>query len=329
MNLSVYLALVVVLLVGFLATPVPTSMSTATPPALEIIEAAIVAPAVEMVKASPLALMAPPRPAAITWDLPVTRNERVDYWIQWLSRKHHERTALWLARSGRYGPMAREKLRERGMPEDLTYLALIESGFSPAAISVAQAAGMWQFIEETGRRYGLRVTPYVDERLDPVKSTDAALTYLQELHGRFGSWYLAAAAYNSGENRVERLLREHADNARGDEGLYWKIQPHLPRETQDYVPLILAAGHIGKEPRRYGFRTVSYHAPLAYDTVRAPGGTSLESIARAAGTPVIDVVELNQHYVQQVTPPGKPVDVRIPEGRAATFEANFTRTEAP
>jgi membrane-bound lytic murein transglycosylase D len=315
------------LVVGFLALPVPTAMSTAPPRAMEIVQTALVAPAIEMAKASPIAALARPPLPAITWDLPVTRNKRVDFWIRWLSRTNRERTALWLARSGRYGPMAREKLRERGMPEDLTYLALIESGFSSAATSVAQAAGMWQFIEETGRRYGLKVTPYVDERRDPVKSTDAALRYLQDLHGRFGSWYLAAAAYNSGENRVERLLRQHAGNARGDETLYWKISPHLPRETQDYVPLMLAAGHIGKEPRRYGFRKVRYQAPLAYDTVRAPGGTRLHVIARAIGTPEDAVVELNQHYVRRMTPPGrKHADVRIPEGRSPAFEANFART---
>ena len=121
------------------------------------------------------------------------------------------------------------------MPEDLSYLALIESGFSPGATSRAKATGLWRFIAETGRRYGLKVTPYVDERRDHVKATDAALDYLQELRGRFGSWYLAAAAYNSDENRVERILRERTGSARGEEALYWQIAPFLPRETQDYV----------------------------------------------------------------------------------------------
>src|SRR5690606_30020651 len=131
---------------------------------------------------------------------------------------------------------------------DLLYLALIESGLSPKAYSHAAASGLWQFISETGQRYGLEVSRDVDERRDPIQSTSAALDYLQDLYGRFGSWYLAAAAYNTGENRVERILRERAGGAKGDDALFWTIAPYLPRETRDYVPLMLAAAHIGKEP---------------------------------------------------------------------------------
>jgi membrane-bound lytic murein transglycosylase D len=312
-----------------LALPVPTAIAPVLTPAVAPKAAAHVSlPALPQAYAAlpPQRIPAFPQPRLpITWDLPVTRNARVDFWIRWLSRHNHHRTALWLERSGRFGPMTREKLRARGMPEDLVYLALIESGFSPNAISRAQAVGLWQFVAETGRRYGLKVTPYVDDRRDPVKSTDAALVYLQELHGRFGSWYLAAAAYNSGENRVERLLRERADNARGDETLYWQISPYLPRETRDYVPLMLAAGHIGKDPVRYGFRRLAYQAPLAYDTVRAPAGTSLHVIAEASGVTSDEVLELNQHYVRGVTPPGRPSHVRIPEGQAPVFQSNFAR----
>ena len=267
----------------------------------------------------------PPAAALITWDLPVSRNERVDFFIRWLSGYNRARTALWLARSGRYGPMTREKLRARGMPEDLTYLALVESGFSPSATSSAKAIGLWQFIAETGRRYGLKVTPYVDERRDPVRATDAALDYLQALYARFGSWYLAAAAYNTGENRVERILRERTGSARGEEALYWQISPFLPRETRDYVPMILAAGHIGKEPARYGFEDLEYQPPFTFDTVRAPGGTSLELIATAVGVSASEIFDLNQHYVLKVTPPGRLADVRIPQGRLPVFEANFAR----
>ena len=264
-------------------------------------------------------------PSLVVWDLPVSRNERVDHFIRFLTGRNRDKTALWLERSGRYGPMTREKLRARGMPEDLTYLALIESGFSPGATSHAKAVGLWQFIEETGRRYGLKVTPYLDERRDPVKATDAALRYLQELYVRFGSWYLAAAAYNTGENRVERILREHAGSARGDEELYWQISPQLPRETRDYVPLMLAAGHIGKQPERYGFDELDYHPLLAFDTVQAPGGVSLAVIAQAAGVAAAEIFDLNPHYVQKVTPPGAVADVRIPQGRSPIFEVNFPR----
>jgi hypothetical protein len=160
------------------------------------------------------------------------------------------------------------------MPEDLFYLAMIESGLSNRAVSHASAVGLWQFIAETGRRYGLEVSTYVDERRDPLKSTDAALDYLTDLHDRFGSWYLAAAGYNSGENRVERILRQRAGGQKGDDALYWRIASHLPRETRDYVPLMLAAGHIGKDPNAYGFYGIEHQAPLAFDRVEVGGASA-------------------------------------------------------
>lgn len=261
----------------------------------------------------------------VTWDLTVTPHERVDYWIDFLKGRNYDRTRLWLERSGRYEPMIREQLRARGMPEDLIYLALIESGFSPRAYSRAHASGIWQFIEETGRRYGLRVTRYLDERRDPIKSTTAALDYLEELYRRFGSWYLAAAAYNTGENRVDRILRQRAGGKRGDDALFWKIAPYLPRETRDYVPLMLAAGHIAKEPEKYGFKDLKYHEPLSFETVAVPGGTSLRVVARAAEVSHDEVRDLNPHLVQGVTPPGSEWSVRLPNGRSHVFAQNFER----
>jgi membrane-bound lytic murein transglycosylase D len=265
------------------------------------------------------------RAGEVTWDLPVTRNERVDYWIDFLTGRNRERTHLWLERKGMFEPMITERLRSRGMPEDLIYLALIESGFSTRAYSSAHAVGIWQFIAETGRRYGLEVSSQVDERRDPVKATDAALDYLEELYRRFGSWYLAAAAYNSGENRVARILRERADGARGDDELYWKIAPYLPRETRDYVPLMLAAGHIGKEPEKYGFTGLQPHEPLAFEAVRVPGGSSLRAVARAAGVEPRVVEDLNPHLLHAATPAGRAWEVRIPPGRSPQFAANFSR----
>ena len=261
--------------------------------------------------------------AAVTWDLPVTRNERVDEWIDFLKGGNAERTQLWLERSGRYAPMIQGELRRRGMPEDLLYLALIESGFSPRAVSSASAVGIWQFISETGQRYGLQVSGEVDERRDPIKATSAALDYLQDLYDRFGSWYLAAAAYNSGENRVDRVLRERAGGARGADSLFWTIAPHLPRETRNYVPLMLAAGHIGKEPGKYGFPEIEYQEPLAFDVAWVPGGTELVTVAKAAGVAESDVKDLNPQLLRARTPNGRGWAVRIPSGTKLAFAARF------
>lgn len=262
------------------------------------------------------------------WDLTETSNARVDYWIDFLKGRNYEKTRLWLERSGRYSAMIRGELRARGMPEDLIYLALIESGFSPRAYSSAHASGIWQFIEETGRRYGLRVSPYLDERRDPVKSTVAALDYLEELYQRFGSWYLAAASYNTGENRVDRILRERAGGQRGDDALFWKIAPYLPRETRDYVPLMLAAGYIAKEPAKYGFDGLEYHEPLRFESITVPGATSLRAVARAAEVSQDALQDLNPQLLQGITPPGQHWSVRLPPGHSETYARNFERVLA-
>jgi membrane-bound lytic murein transglycosylase D len=261
--------------------------------------------------------------AGVKWDLPVTRNDRVDTWIDFLQNRNKDKTELWLERSGKYTPMIREQLRARGMPEDLIYLAFIESGYSTKARSHAAAVGLWQFIAETGKRYGLEVNGYVDERRDPIESTDAALDYLQELYDRFGSWYLAAAAYNTGENRVARIMRQRTGSERGADQDFWKIAGLLPRETRNYVPLMLAAGHIGKEPNKFGFESVDYQQPLAFANVSVPGGVALSTVAKAAGVSVESVEELNPHLLRGMTPPKKNWTVRIPEGSELRFAEAF------
>ncbi len=193
--------------------------------------------------------------ASAGWDLSNLDNARVDSWIKTFSTnpKVKDRFALWLDRKSAYEPMISAKLTERDMPQDLIYLAMIESGFNPKAQSPAKAGGLWQFISETGQRYGLTVTKRVDERNQPVKATDAALSYLSDLHDRFGSWYLAAAAYNTGENRVGRIMREVTGSEKGTDADYYRISHLLPKETQDYVPMMIAAARISKDPVKYGF----------------------------------------------------------------------------
>lgn len=261
---------------------------------------------------------------AMTWDLPATRNDAVESWIDYLAGRNADNTRLWMERSGKYAPMIRAELRRRGMPEDLLYLAFIESGFTPRAYSSAAASGIWQFIADTGRRYGLEVNAEVDERRDPLKSTGAALDYLQELHDEFGSWYLAAAAYNSGENRIARVLKERTGSAKGSDAAFWAIAPFLPKETRNYVPLMLAAGYINKQPEEHGFATVDYQAPLAFEVAWVPGGTPLTVVARAAGVTDSAVKDLNPHLMQGHTPANRGWAVRIPSGSKGTFEQSFT-----
>jgi membrane-bound lytic murein transglycosylase D len=189
------------------------------------------------------------------WDIANLDNRRVDMWIEIFTTrpKLRERFAVWLERKPKFEPMISAKLADRDMPQDLIYLAMIESGFNPKAYSHAKAGGLWQFIAETGQRYGLTVNKRVDERNHPDKATDAALAYLTDLHERFGSWYLAAAAYNTGENRVGRIMREVTGKERGTDADYYRISSRLPRETRDYVPMMIAAARISKDPAKYGF----------------------------------------------------------------------------
>lgn len=252
----------------------------------------------------------------VTWDLHVSDHERVDFFKEFLMGKNYDKTRTWLERIGKYGPMIQNELRERGMPEDLLYLTMIESGLDPNAYSRADAAGLWQFIEETGERYGLEVSTYVDERRDPIKATGAALTYLQEMHGQFDSWYLSAAGYNTGENRVARLMRETTGSEKGSDEGYWEIWDRLPSETRDYVPLMLAMGHIAKEPAKYGFHDLEYEEPLQFEEVVVPGGTKLADVASAAGVDGETIYDLNPHFVKKQTPPNRSMAVRVPVGQS-------------
>jgi membrane-bound lytic murein transglycosylase D len=264
----------------------------------------------------------------VGWDLPVVRNEFVQRFVDLFVHAQSDRMALYLKRSGRYEGMIRAKLRERGMPEDLLYLSMIESGFNPNARSKAEAVGLWQFIASTGRGYGLRIDSYVDERRDPEKSTDAALRYLQDLYDQFGSWNLAAAAYNSGGNRVARIMREETGTVRGLESDFWRIRGRLPSETREYVPLMFAAALIGKEPQKYGLQDVERLLPIPVERVEVPAGTSLDVVAAAVAMESRALKELNPHLLRAVTPPGSPYPVVIPEGRAPLLLANLARAQA-
>lgn len=257
-----------------------------------------------------------------TYDIDVqsfANHDRVQYYIDFFLGPARDRFAIWLTRLPRYEGMIRERLRQYGVPEDLVYLALIESGYSNTAVSRARAVGMWQFVTSTGRQYGLAQDVWVDERRDPFRATDAAARHLADLNQQFGSWYLAAAAYNAGAGRVERGLRRlpNASDAPTDSTFFElsKNGRYLRRETRDYVPKLIAAALIAKEPARYGFDSVPPAAPLTFDEVRIRDATGLDVVARLADTTLRALTELNPQFVRGVTPPKREVLVRVPRGR--------------
>lgn len=179
-------------------------------------------------------------------------HKQVDSWVQRFSTSLKGDFQLSLDRMGKYDDMILAKLDERKMPRELIYLAMIESNFNPTAKSRVKAVGMWQFMSATARQYGLTVGRHVDERKDPEKATDAALTYLAKLHDRFGSWYLAAAAYNSGAGTVSKAMRKVLGRTTGTDEDFFRIAKALPKETRDYVPKLIASAKVGSDPVRYG-----------------------------------------------------------------------------
>ena len=263
-------------------------------------------------------------PENLKYELPLDMNDKVDRWIKYFESDIHERFSTYLSRLGRYGPMIHERLRAAGLPADLVYLAMIESGLNPRAYSRARAVGIWQFIRGTGRAYGLKVDYWVDERRDPFKSTDAAIAHLSDLYDEFGSWYLAAAAYNAGSGRVRRAI---ARTGRRD---YWDLTrgTSLRRETRSYVPKMIAAAIISKNPEKYGFRDIVPEPPLEFDVAEVPDATSMDVLAEAAETDEEVMRGLNPEYLRYVTPPDREVTIRVPPGKADAFRVNYASIPA-
>jgi membrane-bound lytic murein transglycosylase D len=252
--------------------------------------------------------------------LPLQRNASVERWMEELQTARRDEFQALLRSSGVFEDLIRDKLRERSMPEELLYLAMIESGLSPLAESRVAAVGLWQFMDPTARELGLRMDEYVDERRDPVRATDAALDYLFWLRARFGSWYLAVAAYNAGPARIERILELYADGRTGDESLYWEIIRHLPRETRDYVPRLIATALIARDAEALGFEA-SDVSPYEYELVYVPGGTRLPVVARSLDVHADVLRDLNPHLIRDVTPPDEMYALRVPAGHGAAVVA--------
>jgi len=254
------------------------------------------------------------------FDIPIVINAKVEHFIQYFQTTARKVFANWLARSERYIPSMKNLLRENGLPEDLVYLALIESGFNPYAYSRSKASGPWQFIYLTGKKYGLKSNWWIDERRDPEKSTIAAAKYLKDLHDMFECWYLAAAGYNAGEKKIAAAMKRY-----GTED-FWELTKYryLKRETKDYVPQIIAAALIAKEPEKYGFIGVEYQEPLRYEKVKVPEVTDLRLIAKACEVGLDDIKDLNPELSRWCTPPNFPnYEIKIPFGRKELFLRNF------
>lgn len=225
------------------------------------------------------------------------------------ARSNFER---WLEREGRYRDFILAELEAAGLPEELLYLSMLESGFLPTAVSRAGAVGLWQFMPATGRAEGLRIDDWVDERRDPIAATRAAIAHLGMLHRELGDWALAAAAYNAGLGRVRRT------RGASDAGYFdLTLAGQLPAETRGYVPLILAASHVARHREHYGFGHVVPEPPMGFDTLRVEGRTRLSALSRAADVDLPALNALNAHLVRGAAPPGAGYAVRLPVGSAS------------
>jgi len=261
----------------------------------------------------------------VRFELPVADHPKVEHFVQSFSGPGAIGFQKRLERSGRYVPVMKEIFSEEGLPEDLVYLALIESGFIEHAYSWARAAGPWQFIEGTGRIYGLHNDWWWDERRDPVKSTRAAARHLKNLYGQFDDWYLAVAAYNAGAGTVQRAIRKT-----GSKDFFELSRRHCLRaETQNYLPKFLATLKIARDPEKYGFHDLDYHPPLVFDTVNVATSTDLEVIARLCDSSYKKIKLLNPELKRWCTPPGKRnYQVKIPSGLREQFEMKFAELPA-
>lgn len=245
--------------------------------------------------------------------IPTEINENVDKWINYFQNKGRANMERYLRRSTRYEALMKKVLRDSKLPEDLFYVALIESGFSSQAFSHASAVGYWQFIRGTGKRYKLKINQLVDERRDPVLSTRAAAEYFKDLYERFNSWYLAMAAYNVGEGRIDKVIKKYKTRD------FWtlsRIKRALPSETDNYVPKYIAAKLIAKEPDKYGFDGIDFMPPIEFDHIEVDQPINLRLMADKMNYNYEDFKALNPKFKGEVAPLelDNKLGLRIPPG---------------
>ena len=258
----------------------------------------------------------------ITYDFPIIINKQVEVYLDIFQNRQKKTFRRWLERSAKYLPMFQKELREAGLPEDLAYLAMIESGFTQRAYSRASAVGLWQFMKGTGKEYNLKIDRYVDERRNAEKSTKAAVAFLSDLYANFGDWHLAVAGYNAGAGKIRKGLRKYkCDN-------FWSLaqRRYLRLETKRYVPKLIAAILIAKNPAKYGFTKLKYKSPLDYETLAVGPGLSLDAVALLCKTSSKTIKRLNQELKTGRTPLNKRhYNVHIPRGSKGVAASNLSR----
>jgi peptidoglycan lytic transglycosylase D len=248
----------------------------------------------------------------------VVDNPKVRHFINYYSNTGKNRFRELLSRSGKYMPMIAKVLNQEGLPEELGYLALLESEFVVNTASRNGAVGLWQFIASTARRYGLRIDEWIDERRDPVKSTRAAAAYLKDLHNYFGRWYLATAAYNAGPATIDKALQQSGAKD------FWSIKAkaQLSQETRNFVPKFVAIALIAMDPTKYGLDDIQYETALDYEEIELKTPMKLATLAEIAETNVAAVRDLNPALLRPSTPPGDAsFRVNLPVGKAAVYLA--------
>lgn len=257
----------------------------------------------------------------VTYDIPIIFNDRVKKSIIYFQTVARDAFERYLTRSGKYIPLMQEIIKQYGIPNDLVYLPLIESGFNCKAYSWARALGPWQFIASTGKLYDLDRNWWYDERRDFVKSTHAAARFLRDLYDKFGKWELALAAYNGGPGRIERTIKSQRTSD------FWDMD--LRQQTEDYVPFFMAATIIAKNPNLYGFH-INYDDPIAFEEVTLDRCVELRAVADATGVSVEHLRELNPELLRDVTPPKvKNYKLRIPSGKKDRFLAAVSGMTSP